>query len=253
MRVRATFQSARGLALHDASRIRESLHSRQRLGLRRPSAAFPIRVHPWLNPFENLVGRKLRQQLHNCFTLPRQNQIRRDFAQRLKHKPPQMRARMRQNQFRRVANFCRRRQSNPNPAAAARSELFWAGGQILFRATAICPAAIPAVSSFRGTRPTTAFTNIGEPGGQSTGDVCQSEDLRIGRSEKFCSRAIASKMIRRESPRLEPNATMTNLSRSRVRRLIISPFFSQQTPYVVSYKFTSTPARPACRKGRAFV
>ncbi len=63
------------------------------------------------------------------------------------------------------------------------------------------------VSPSRASKPTTAFTNSGEPGGQSTGEVCHNEDLRIGRSEQFCSRTIASRMIRRESPRLEPNAT----------------------------------------------
>ncbi len=64
------------------------------------------------------------------------------------------------------------------------------------------------VSSFRGTKPTTAFTNFGESGGQSTGVVCQKEDLRIGATEIFCNRASASKRICRESPRFEPSATM---------------------------------------------
>jgi hypothetical protein len=59
--------------------------------------------------------------------------------------------------------------------------------------------------------PTTAFTNDGEFGGQFTGDVCHKEDLRIGASEKFCKRAIASKIIFRESPRFEPSATKASI------------------------------------------
>src|ERR1035438_7291573 len=42
---------------------------------------------------------------------------------------------------------------------------------------------------------TTEFTNGGESGGQSTGLVRQGEDLRMGSSEKVCSRSIASRII----------------------------------------------------------
>lgn len=79
------------------------------------------------------------------------------------------------------------------------------------------------VSSFRGIKPTAAFANFGEFGGQSTGDVCHNEDLRIGESEIFCSRAIASKIICRESPRFEPRATIAKVGAD-VRRLIMFAF-----------------------------
>jgi len=49
--------------------------------------------------------------------------------------------------------------------------------------------------------------NFGESGGQSTGDVCQSEDLKMGESEKSCNRASALRIIGCESPRFEPSAT----------------------------------------------
>ena len=124
-----------------------------------------------------------------------------------KHKPPQMRARMRQNQFRRIARFISERNQIQIQRARLVENYFWLRGQILFPMPAIFPAATPAFRPRAEPRPTTAFTNFGEPGGQSTGDVCQSEDLRIGASENFCSRAIASKMICRESPRFEPSAT----------------------------------------------
>jgi len=52
-----------------------------------------------------------------------------------------------------------------------------------------------------------AFTNFAEFGGQSTGVVCQSEDLWIGSLDKHSNPAIAAKMICRESPKLEPSAT----------------------------------------------
>ena len=118
-----------------------------------------------------------------------------------------MRPRMRQNQIRRDRASPRRTQSNPNPADAARSKLSLAERPNSFSSARSFLSSDSGVSPFRGTSPTTAFTKFGDPGGQFTGDVCHSEDLRIGWSEKFCSRAIASKMICRESPRLEPSAT----------------------------------------------
>ena len=123
---------------------------------------------------------KPREQLRNRFPLPRQNQLRRDFTQRLKHKPPQMRPRMRQNQFRRVAGFLAERNQIQIQRARLVQNSFWARGQIPFPVRRNFSSNDSGVSSARGTKPTTAFTNIGEPGGQSTGDVCQSEDLRIG-------------------------------------------------------------------------
>ena len=49
------------------------------------------------------------QEFRNRLPLPRQNQVRRDFAQRLKHKPPQKCARVRQYQFRRKADLIPKR------------------------------------------------------------------------------------------------------------------------------------------------
>jgi len=51
-------------------------------------------------PRDGFFIQQFGQQLGNGFGLSRQNKIRRYFAQRLKHKTPQMRARMRQNQLR---------------------------------------------------------------------------------------------------------------------------------------------------------
>ena len=94
--------------------------------------------------------------------LPRQNQVRRDFAQRLEHEPPQVRARMRQRQFRRLANFVPETQSNPNPAGAARSGCFWAARPNSFSNDCNLASSDSGVSSARGSRPTTAFTNFRE-------------------------------------------------------------------------------------------
>ena len=124
--------------------------------------------------------RQSGKQFRDRLPLPRQNQIRRDFTQRLKHKPPQMRARMRQNQLRRIRAFHFRTRSNPSPADAARSKLFWAARPNSFSSPRSFFSNDSGVSSACGTRPATAFTNFGESGGQSTGEVCQSEDLRIG-------------------------------------------------------------------------
>jgi len=51
------------------------------------------------------TGRKFGKQLSHCLPLPRQDQIRRDLTQWLQYEPPQMGARMRKNQFRRMACF----------------------------------------------------------------------------------------------------------------------------------------------------
>ncbi len=63
------------------------------------------------------------------------------------------------------------------------------------------------VSLARGIKPTTAFINGGEPGGQSTGSVFHKEDFASGKSEQACNRLIAAARIVFESPRLEPKAT----------------------------------------------
>ena len=63
-----------------------------------------------------------------------------------------------------------------------------------------------AVSPGRGVSATAAFTNGGEPGGQSTGAVGQSEDLRMGVAENFCNLSKACRISAAESPRLEPRA-----------------------------------------------
>ena len=58
-----------------------------------------------LEPRDGFRVLQHRQQLCHGFALSRQDQIRRDFAQRLKHKTAQMRARMRQSQVRRISCF----------------------------------------------------------------------------------------------------------------------------------------------------
>jgi len=66
---------------------------------------------------------------------------------------------------------------------------------------------VSGVSSARGVNPTTAFTNCGEPAGQSTGLVCHREDLRIGPSDSSWSRRIARRTLPFASPTFAPNAT----------------------------------------------
>ena len=75
------------------------------------------------------AGKQFRHRL----PLPRQNQFRRDFAQRLKHKPPQMRARMRQNQFRRVARFISERDQIQIQRARLVQNFFWLAAKFLFQ------------------------------------------------------------------------------------------------------------------------
>lgn len=96
---------------------------------------------------------------------------------------------------------------------------------------------VSGVSSGRGVNATTAFTNSGESGGQSTGVLCQKEDATKSDEARERSRAIASRRTATESPRLEPSATTT-------RR------FASDTG-CSSNALTSIPARPACRKCRA--
>jgi hypothetical protein len=61
----SAFQSARGLAHSKTLRARRAvLHFRQVLDCGGPPPLFQsvfIRVHPWLNPFENFIGRQLRE------------------------------------------------------------------------------------------------------------------------------------------------------------------------------------------------
>lgn len=64
------------------------------------------------------------------------------------------------------------------------------------------------VSPVLGTKATAAFTNFGESGGQSTGDVCHNEDCKSGSSENFWSCAMASRTVFCEAPRFEPRATI---------------------------------------------
>ena len=147
------------------------------------SAAVPTKPAPVRPPTPVCVRNLSANSASNCATvlpLPGQNQIRRNLVQRAQHKLAQMRPGMRQDQFRRACGFQHRKRSNPNPAAAARSTLSWAGDQT--------PVPRPQFSHHRfrrfifpGARPTTALKNFGEPGGQSTGDVCQREDIKNGR------------------------------------------------------------------------
>ncbi len=61
------------------------------------------------NSRDSFVRRKLRKQFCDRSPLPRQNQFRRKLAQRLKNKSALMCARMRQSQFRRMADFVAKR------------------------------------------------------------------------------------------------------------------------------------------------
>jgi len=63
------------------------------------------------------------------------------------------------------------------------------------------------VSSARGQSPAMALTKDGDPGGQSTGVVRQSDERSSGASDSICSRSNARRRISFESPRLEPRAT----------------------------------------------
>src|SRR6185437_9664359 len=57
-----------------------------------------------------------------------------------------------------------------------------------------------------GVSAATAFKNIGDPGGQSTGVVSKNEDLAIGPADNSRSRSIARVSTLRESPRFDPKA-----------------------------------------------
>src|SRR5208283_2094395 len=50
----------------------------------------------------------------------------------------------------------------------------------------------------------------GEPGGQSTGVVCHSEDLSSGPSDNSSNCLIARRMFPRESFRFDPSAMIAN-------------------------------------------
>jgi hypothetical protein len=81
---------------------------------------------------------------------------------------------------------------------------------------------LSGVSPGPGTSATTAFTNGGEPGGQSTGEVCQREDFESGAVESCCTCSIAARRIPEESPRFEPSATNA-FGTVDVTRLILFP------------------------------
>src|SRR5207248_2487888 len=61
------------------------------------------------------------------------------------------------------------------------------------------PSSDSGVSPIKGVNPTIALTNFGEPGGQSTGPVSQSEDLSSGPSESFSKALIAWSTVSRET------------------------------------------------------
>ena len=123
-----------------------------------------------------------------------------------------------------------RKQSSPGPAGAARSAPSLAGGQIPFPAPAIWPATTPASRPLAATKPTTAFTKTGEPGGQSTGVVCQSEDLSKGRFETAPAAAASPRStFCRESPRFDPSATIANSPDFRLWTLDFRLHFSPST------------------------
>jgi hypothetical protein len=75
-----------------------------------------------------------------------------------------------------------------------------------------CRSNVSGVSFSFGASATAAFTNGGEPGGQSTGKVCQSDDFRIGAAESRCSSSNASRMSWTDLPRLDPSATRATVS-----------------------------------------
>ena len=112
-----------------------------------------------------------------------QDKVWRDLAQRLQHETPLVRAGMGQGQLRGGAASRARRQSSPGPAGAARSGPSSAAGQIPFPAPAAWPAGIRASPPLAAPGPLPHSQTRGEPGGQSTGVVCQSEDLSIGLSD----------------------------------------------------------------------
>src|SRR5581483_7598457 len=74
------------------------------------------------------------------------------------------------------------------------------------------PSSDSGVSPARGFRATTAFTNGGDPGGQSTGLVSQSDDAFTGSSDRSPNRAIARRMAPWGFPRFAPNAMMATSS-----------------------------------------
>ena len=53
-------------------------------------------------------------------------------------------------------------------------------------------------------KPAQAFTKGGDPGGQSTGVLCQSEERTRGASDSCCNRARAASRVGGESPRFYP-------------------------------------------------
>ncbi len=93
------------------------------------------------------------------------------------------------------------------------------------------------VSPGSGVRRTTALTNSGEPGGQSTGELCHNDEAMNALRARPRSAAMASRMTVAESPRLEPRATTASWPKS--------------DEGGCAGELTSAPARPACRRCRA--
>ena len=124
------------------------------------------------------------EQLGNCFRLPRQNQIRRDFAQRLKHKPPQMRPRMRQDQFRRS-----RASPSPNAIKSKSSgrgsfRTFFGRRPNSFSSACNFASSDSGVSSFARHQPDDRIhEHSATPADNPPATFATSEDLSIGRSE----------------------------------------------------------------------
>lgn len=130
-------------------------------------------------PDNRLVRLKFFEPRFHCFRVSGQYYLRCDFSKRLQHKPAQVRPRMRQCQFRRIAHLPAKRNQIKVEAARFIENFLWLAPNSFSIACNLTSRDF-GVSRAPATSPTTAFTNGGEPGGQSTGEVCQSEDLTSG-------------------------------------------------------------------------
>ena len=109
-------------------------------------------------------------------------------------------------------------------------------------------SSVSGVSPARGHRPTAAFTNGGEPGGQSTGEVCHSEDLSTGFADNSANRSIASRRMFCESPRFDPRAINTNVA-AEAGRLIFCDWMSRDLSRVATSYFNPNTSCMSYRPG----
>src|SRR6185312_14134697 len=73
----------------------------------------------------NAIGREFSQKFSHRLPLPWQNQIRRNLTQWLQHEPAQVRARMRKDQFGRVARFVAKRDQIQVEGTWLIQDFFW--------------------------------------------------------------------------------------------------------------------------------